>query len=171
MITSKQTRSFFTALLLSIVFVTTTYADVYKNDDTSVEDNAVGKLQFVNPWARPSMSSGKSLNSNSAIFLEIKNNTDQAYSLIGVNAMHTANNVELHESFIDEKQIARMRSVDKIVVPARSSIFLKSGGMHIMLFGLKHLLKDGDTFEAEIIFDGIPPEHITVKVLSTPPAK
>ena len=104
-------------------------------------------------------------NSNSAAYMVLKNNDNQDYEIIGVTATLTANRTELHESYVDDQQISRMRAVDKIVIPAQSQIELKPGGMHVMLMGLKQDLKTGDKFIIKLKINnfGIKDVEVTVK--------
>lgn len=51
---------------------------------------------------------------------------------------------ELHE-MRDEDGRMRMRKVEKIVVPAKGSLVLKPGGLHVMLFELTGALELGKT--------------------------
>lgn len=101
-------------------------------------------LSVCNAWARASLSS----NSNSAIYMSIRNNTGKQITILGAIAPpEVAGSLQLHKSFIDEKGISRMTSVDKIVIPAKSSIDLTPGGIHIMLLDLKRRLNFGDKFQ------------------------
>ena len=59
------------------------------------------------------------------------------------------------KSFVDEKGVSRMRFLDrKIVVPAKTTIELMPGAIHIMLFNLKKSLNVGDKFEIEVKIEG-----------------
>jgi len=111
-------------------------------------------------WARKSMSS----NNNSAAYMSINNKTDKDIVIIGASSIEVANNVELHNSFVDEKGISRMTHVDKIVVPAKSAIELKPGSLHIMLFDLRKSLNSGDKFLIELKVDGSDPLTVETTV-------
>lgn len=108
----------------------------------------VDQIQIINPWARASLSP----NNNSAAYLTIKNTSNDQYILIGAGAMRVANNVELHQSFVDEKGVSKMTAIDKIIIPANSEIVLKPAGMHIMLLDLKRALNAGDKFKLHLNF-------------------
>lgn len=124
----------------------------------NIEQPANDQLQVAEAWARQPTPP----NNNSAIYMQITNPTKQQITIIGAEAAVIANNVELHKSFVDERGVGRMVSVDKIVVPAESTIELAPGGTHIMLFDLKRRLDLNDNFEAKLkILDG---EMITVQV-------
>ncbi len=110
-------------------------------------------LEITGAWARKSMSP----NNNSAAYMKINNPTAEQITIIGASASRVANNVELHKSFVDEKGVSRMTSIDKIVVPAGSSIELMPGAIHIMLFDLKKNLSEGDKFDITIKIEGKDP--------------
>ncbi len=110
-------------------------------------------LEITDVWARKSMSP----NNNSAAYMKINNPTGEQITIIGASASRVANNVELHKSFVDEKGVSRMTSIDKIVVPAGSSIELMPGAIHIMLFDLKKNLAEGDKFDITIKIEGKDP--------------
>ena len=110
-------------------------------------------LEITEAWARKSMSP----NNNSAAYMKINNPTTEQITIIGASASRVANNVELHKSFVDEKGVSRMTSIDKIVVPAGSSIELMPGAIHIMLFDLKKNLSAGDKFDITIKIEGKDP--------------
>lgn len=122
--------------------------DSSKDKDNKIQTK-VESLEFINPWARPTMSPSN----NSAAYLKIKNNSDKDYNLIGASAIDVANNVELHQTFVDEKGVSKMSLLNKIIVPAHSEIELKPGGMHIMLFDLKRSIISGDKFKLNLKFE------------------
>ncbi len=128
------------------------------------------KIEASEVWARPSVGALTASGSNSVVYLVIKNYNNKDYNLIGASAMSVANNVELHQSFTDEKGISKMRRVDQIVLPAvgpegsPSVVSLAPGGLHIMLFDLKRALKVGDKFKLELLFDQIGAKTVEVVV-------
>ncbi|RYE06141.1 MAG: copper chaperone PCu(A)C [Rickettsiaceae bacterium] len=136
-------------------------ADVYNrklnNENSSLEQSKTEKqndatlskiIEIKNPWARPSLSPNK----NSAIYLKVKNNSSTPYALVKASSM-VANNVELHQSYIDENKINRMATINKIVIPANSEVELAPGGIHIMLIDLKQALREGDKFKVSLKFE------------------
>ena len=72
---------------------------------------------------------------NSAAFFVIKNNSDKDIAITGANSDIAEKN-ELH-THIKENKMMKMMKIEKLVVPAKSSLELKSGGDHVMLIGLK----------------------------------
>ncbi|CAF2028552.1 unnamed protein product [Rotaria magnacalcarata] len=120
----------------------------------------IKEVRITDSWARKSISP----NNNSAAYMKISNPTDKDIVIIGASASETANNVELHKSFVDEKGVSRMTSIDKIVVPAKTDIELAPGAIHVMLFDLKKSLNTGDKFNIEVKIEGKTPIVVQTEV-------
>lgn len=103
---------------------------------------------------------------NSAAFFVIKNNSDKDIAITSANS-DVAEKNELH-THIKENKMIKMIKIEKLVVPAKSSLELKSGSDHIMLMGLKKELKVGDEINLELSFsDG---DKKSIKMLVKDPA-
>lgn len=72
---------------------------------------------------------------NTAIFLTITNNSDKDIALVDAES-DLSDNIELHTHLHEGKKM-KMIKVPEITIKARSSIELKPGGDHIMLFDIK----------------------------------
>ena len=99
---------------------------------------------------------------NSAAFFVIKNNSDKDIAITNANSDIAEKN-ELH-THIKENQMLKMMKIEKLVVPAKSSLELKSGGDHVMLMGLKKELKAGDEISLELSFSDGDKKSIKVPV-------
>ena len=99
---------------------------------------------------------------NSAAFFVIKNNSDKNIAITSANSDIAEKN-ELH-THIKENQMMKMMKIEKLVVPAKSSLELKSGGDHVMLMGLKKELKAGDEINLELSFSDGDKKSIKVPV-------
>lgn len=99
---------------------------------------------------------------NSAAFFVIKNNSDKDIAITSANSDIAEKN-ELH-THIKENQMLKMMKIEKLVVPAKSSLELKSGGDHVMLIGLKKELKAGDEINLELSFSDGDKKNIKVPV-------
>lgn len=99
---------------------------------------------------------------NSAAFFVIKNNSDKDIAITGANSDIAEKN-ELH-THIKENKMMKMMKIEKLVVPAKSSLELKSGGDHVMLIGLKKELKAGDKISLELSFSDGDKKSIKVPV-------
>lgn len=120
---------------------------VEQDNGASVDMNS---LAVSDPWIRKSMPP----NNNSAAYMKIRNTSNKDIKIIGASASIIANNVELHKSYVDEKGVSRMVSLDLIVVPANTEIELEPGSLHIMLCDLKKNLNPGDKVNLEIKIEG-----------------
>lgn len=105
-----------------------------------------GDLDLAHFWVRASI--GKL--TNSAAYVMIKNKGGAADRLVSASSP-LANKVELHEHIM-EGDIAKMRPVAGVDVPAGGMAELKPGGYHIMIMGLKEPLKEGTTFPLTLTF-------------------
>ena len=99
---------------------------------------------------------------NSAAFFVIKNNSDKDIAITSANSDIAEKN-ELH-THIKENQMLKMMKIEKLVVPAKSSLELKSGSDHVMLMGLKKELKVGDEINLELSFSDGDKKSIKVPV-------
>ncbi|MCI7014417.1 MAG: copper chaperone PCu(A)C [Campylobacter sp.] len=99
---------------------------------------------------------------NSAAFFVIKNNSDKDIAITSANS-DVAEKNELH-THIKENKMMKMMKIEKLVVPAKSSLELKSGGDHVMLMGLKKELKAGDEINLELSFSDGDKKNIKVPV-------
>ena len=99
---------------------------------------------------------------NSAAFFVIKNNSDKDIAITSANSDIAEKN-ELH-THVKENKMMKMMKIEKLVVPAKSSLELKSGGDHVMLMGLKKELKAGDEINLELSFSDGDKKSIKVPV-------
>jgi copper(I)-binding protein len=74
-----------------------------------------------------------------------------------------AQKAELHSMTMDNG-VMKMREVDGIDLPAGQAVTLKPNGYHIMLTGLSHPLKEGETFPLTLTFAKAGSENVTVTV-------
>lgn len=121
-------------------------AVITKSTDNQVQ--SAENISFDNVWARATLSP----NPNSAVYLDITNDSDKQYTLIKASAISVTDIVEIHQSFVNEKGIVRMAPINEIVIPAHTTISLKPNGMHLMLLGLRKNLNLGDKFELTLKF-------------------
>ena len=83
---------------------------------------------------------------NSASFMKIVNSGDKTVFLLSANS-NIAKNVELHEHVMSNGMM-KMQQVKNIKIPAKSTVELKPGGLHVMLLGLNKKLKPHDKVDA-----------------------
>lgn len=87
----------------------------------------------------------------SVAYMTLTNRGGSADSLVGVRC-DLAGAAELHES-VREGDVARMRPVARIEVPAGGQAMLAPGGRHVMLVGVKQELVPGATVPLVLRFE------------------
>jgi len=118
----------------------------------------LGDLEIVHPWARATIGQSK----NSVAFMTIENHGSQPDGLLRAISPVAAK-VELHEHKI-ENDIAQMRSVETVDLPAGGSVQLKPGGVHLMLIDLNRKLVEYDSFPLTLVFERAGQIEIDVEV-------
>jgi copper(I)-binding protein len=134
----------------------------HSHSDSNALQNVKGAFTISSVWARPSTPP----NHNSAIYLKIHNDTDMDSQFVTASAIGVAKTVELHDSFVDQKGVSRMIKLDNLTIPAHTTVELKPGKMHIMLFGLQKTLTIGDKFKLKLQFASHEPIEVEVEVKS-----
>ncbi|GLT19082.1 hypothetical protein GCM10007938_28640 [Vibrio zhanjiangensis] len=86
----------------------------------------------------------------SAVFSEIINHSDKDRVIVSATT-EAAGKVELHD-VIKEGDVMKMRQVDQITIPAKSTVELKPGSLHIMLFNLKKPFTEGENIDVTLTF-------------------
>jgi len=81
-------------------------------------------------------------------YMSISNSSDEDLEIIHAES-DTYSSIEFHET-VHEDDMARMIRHDSLQIDAHSSIELKRGGPHLMLFNPTRRLKAGDNVEIEL---------------------
>ncbi len=138
-----------TVMLLSSLSLSC-FAGQYKTGSISVRDI----------YARPTI--GKI--PNSAAYFTIDNKGAEGDSISSVRA-EVAGRVEIHTHKTDGGTMMMLRVEDPVFIPANGQVQFKSGGLHVMLMGLKKKLKEGDSFPMTLEFkkNGILTVNVKVK--------
>jgi copper(I)-binding protein len=97
-----------------------------------------------------------------AIFFKIVNNTKEDLKIIKVTG-DFAKTFELHKMEMAEGRM-QMRPIDFITVGKNSTSELKSGGLHIMVFGVLLPLKRGEVHKFKIILNNKTEIEVSGKV-------
>jgi len=105
-----------------------------------LESASAEPLSITGAYAHPTIGTM----SVGAAFFDITNPNDKPDTIIAAET-EIAGRTELHDH-IHENGVMRMRMVEEVALPAKQTVQLKSGGLHVMLFDLKQKLKVGDTF-------------------------
>lgn len=126
-------------------------------------DYKAGALHIDHPWARPTPGGVN----NGAAYFSIRNGGGKPDVLIAAKAA-ISEKAELHRH-IDDHGIMRMRAVeDGIAIAPEATVTLQPGGLHVMLFGLKRPLAEGDEFPLSLTFRDAGEVTVLVKVEKTP---
>jgi hypothetical protein len=124
-----------------------------------------GDLTIFHPWARPTAESA----TLGAAYLSINNDGQEADRLVSA-ASPAAAKAELHETR-DENGVMKMRAVEGgIEIKPGSSVELRPGGYHIMLFGLKKPLQENEMVPLTLTLEKAGPIEVKVKVEKNQPA-
>ena len=115
-----------------------------------------GQLEVDNAWARATP--GKS--AIGAAYVTIHSPT--ADKLVAASTP-VAKKAELHTMSMSG-MVMKMRPVASIDIPAGQAVTLQPGGFHIMLMGLKHPLKAGQTFPLTLTFTKAGAQTVNVAV-------
>lgn len=116
-------------------------------------------------WARPAMMMqegggtvegdkpmGQGMAGTGAVFMLLQNKGGEADRLVG-GQTDVAVVVEIHETIM-QGEVMKMRMLpDGLEIPAQGEVLLEPGGYHVMLIGIRHDLKVGDTFALELQFE------------------
>lgn len=93
-----------------------------------------------------------SLAQPTAAYLVIENRAPATVVLRAVESP-LARRVELHEA-VQDGEYLRMRRLDGIEIPARSTVELRPGGLHLMLLELTQVPRAGETVPLRLFFEG-----------------
>lgn len=131
--------------------------------ESAAEDTAASKaiknnIMTVNAWAKASVGNMQV----SAAYLMIGNIGREDVTLTSVETP-VADQAEIHTMMI-EGDIARMRALPTLDIPAGEEIVMEPGGVHIMLMGLHNQLKNGDTFPLTLVFNKTVKINVDVSV-------
>lgn len=118
--------------------------------DGSSAEVGVGKVEVNNVWGR----SAPAAAANAAFYMQIVNNSPEDEHLMTAKA-EMCDATEFHEVVMKEGGVMSMQPVEggKIDVPAKQTVELKSGGLHLMCIGKKGEFKLGETYPITLVFE------------------
>ena len=144
-------------LLLEVIFaLSLTLAAIISLAVGARASDVVVKDAFARASATPSSEVG-------AVYFTIENATAEA-DLLTAMTTPVAGMAHLHRTVTDG-DVAKMEGLDGLEIPARASVELKPGGLHVMLMGLKRPLKEGEQFSLHLVFAKAGDVEVTVPVL------
>lgn len=98
-----------------------------------------------------------------SIRFDLENRTDTDDFLIGVSSPDGT--ASIHRSEVDGEGRARMTPVDRLSLPARSTVEFEPGGLHVMLDGITRDLQVGEVVRVELEFEVNEPLTVDVPVV------
>jgi copper(I)-binding protein len=124
------------------------------------------EIKVEGAWARPS----PKMAGAGAAYMMLENSGNETDKLLA-GKTSAAEVIELHESFMDENNVMKMRAVEGgyIEVPAGGEAELKPGGLHIMLIKLVEPLESGASIPLTLVFEKSGEIEIEVPVSDGPP--
>jgi periplasmic copper chaperone A len=107
----------------------------------------LGTIAIGHPWARPTAEGAKA----GAAYLSLENSAGESDRLVSASTP-AAEKAEIHETS-NEGGIMKMRHVEEgVALPPGVNVAFKPGGYHIMLFGLKRKLDEGQHIPLTLTF-------------------
>ncbi|MFA9439802.1 copper chaperone PCu(A)C [Uliginosibacterium sp. sgz301328] len=140
---------FFRTLLASAATIFITAASAHSFD--------LGVIHIGHPWARETVPGQPT--AGAYLTLENRGGADR---LLAVSTPAAAS-AEVH-SMSMEGTTMRMRKLNALDLPPGKTVVLAPGGFHVMLFGLKAPLKNGDRIPLTLRFEKAGEVTVTVNV-------
>ena len=98
-------------------------------------------------WARPAPVGG-----DTAAYLTITTGAGQADALLSASSPG-ANMVQVHEVSTDASGMTGMHPIDRLDIPAGTTVTLEPGGHHLMVMGVTSELAVGGKLELDLVFE------------------
>lgn len=125
-------------------------------------------ISVVSAVAKPSLAGSN----NSAAYISLKNDNDKDVVIISAKAKTgskrssstIANRTEMHLVATDDRGVSKMVPVNRLLIPANSTLTMKPGGIHIMLLNLKKPLAYEDKFFVDFVIENVGLMQVEVTV-------
>ena len=85
---------------------------------------------------------------NIAVYMSFFNNSDEDIKIDSFSS-DISPRIEMHDIKLTN-DIAKMIMMKEVVVKRKSQLYLQPGGKHLMFFGIKKKLNDGDSFDIQV---------------------
>jgi hypothetical protein len=124
----------------------------------AAQDVRSGDIAIHRSWARATAETAKT----GAAYMTLTNTGSRVDRLIGA-ATPIAERVELHTHEVHD-EVMRMRRIGAVEVQPGKPAVLRPGGLHVMLFGLKAPLREGQSFPLTLMFERAGSVEVSVAV-------
>ena len=125
------------------------------------------RIEVKGAWARPSVARGMEdpapPDSPGVVYLTVGNRGGLPDRLLSATT-EVADVVEIHETRVEGERTRMVHLVDGAAIPARATLVLRPGGMHLMLLGLRRHLRPGESFPLTLRFETAPHQTVQVEV-------
>jgi periplasmic copper chaperone A len=118
--------------------------------------HALAQVTVSDAWIRATVPQQKS----GGVFMHLR--SARAATLVAVKTPVAAN-AELHEMQMKGSMMS-MHPVQSVALPAGQDVVLGPGGYHVMLFGLKQQLKDGESVPLTLVVEDAAKQREEVKI-------
>lgn len=117
-------------------------------------------VEVESPWVREAPPGARVVGA----YMTLVNDSDRADRLLSVKSP-LAGEIEIHRMTI-KNGMMDMEAIPFLTVPAHGEVKLQPGGIHLMIYGMKRELKEGDRLPLELKF-----EHAGAKLIEAPVRK
>ena len=111
------------------------------------QEFTLGNMTIAGAWSREMPPNAP----NGAVYFRVENRGGEPDRIVSVRT-DIAEAVELHTHELKDGMM-KMRRVESVEVPAGGAALFKPHGLHVMLFGLKQPLVDGESFDLTVVFE------------------
>ena len=125
------------------------------------QEFTLGNVTIAGPWSRELPPNAP----NGAAYFRVENRGDEPDRILSART-DIAEAVELHIHDMQDGMM-KMRRVGSVDVPAGGEVLFKPHGLHVMLFGLKQPLVDGERFDLTVMFEKAGELELSVDVKRT----
>jgi periplasmic copper chaperone A len=108
----------------------------------------IGTIEISHPWSRATAPGAPVAGG----YLTLKNTGSTPDRLIG-GSLEGAERTEIHEMKMDGDVMMMAKVPGGLEIPAGGSVALKPGGLHMMFFGLREALKEGENVKGTLLFE------------------
>jgi copper(I)-binding protein len=117
-------------------------------------------IAVESPWVREAPPGARVLGA----YMTLVNDSDRADRLLSVKSP-LAGEIEIHRMTV-KNGMMDMEAIPFLTIPAHGEVKLQPGGNHLMIYGMKRELKEGDRLPLELMF-----EHSGAKLIEAPVRK
>lgn len=125
---------------------TTPAATPVPDEPTIPPGSASALISIDFPWARATPEGS----TTTAIYMLLTNNGSADAYLVGASSPDAAA-IEIHQTAVEGSTVS-MKPVKRLDLEPGVPTALEEGGLHLMLMGVKHPLKDGDAIDVKLDF-------------------